>query len=586
MAFVTLFPDGTLAFYQDEALQGAPLGARPPPARRQPFAPALYNYEHAFVVGGDAADRWWLCPDTPRVEGMARGAEQPAPIVDDNTSPPPLLHVLPDPVYLLHSKCIREKCAISPWAVVPVAGWRRVARRLRLRRVRRRVREAGRRHRRRHRRPRVAGRLHGRRHRRRPRLHRERAGRHRRPGGGGARPGAPVARRPCRRPCRRRPCCLALAALALPAFALALPTALARRRRQLERRFVRRTGWTRRPAASARRVDRRHDRRRPLDQGEPSASSGVATCSVGNSMRRSPRSASPGVASRLSRSTAARQRACAARAGRRRARPRPHARTAEACGEAARAARRRRRSERRPARQPARRPARRRRRRRPRSGPPRRRRRRPAAAARRAARGGRCARAPTPPRAAPAPPQSGARRASATAARCSNDDVFSRWRCIRPGSSSSATPRRSACWSSLRRCGGCCGGRAPALHHAALPQRAPGAVDGLARLLEEVVVAQQQLVGAVAQRKVGGGVAPPVARFFGLVPLHARERAAPLAAAGAAVLGERAAGAARRAGVLRLALAFVVAVVVAVGLGLRGDVVDGPLDIVSSWTFL
>ena len=30
-----------------------------------PLTPALYNYEHAFVVGGDAADRWWLCPDTP-----------------------------------------------------------------------------------------------------------------------------------------------------------------------------------------------------------------------------------------------------------------------------------------------------------------------------------------------------------------------------------------------------------------------------------------------------------------------------------------------------------------------------------------
>ena len=67
MAFVTLFPDGTLAFYQDEALQGAPLGARALPAGEaaSPLTPALYNYEHAFVVGGDAADRWWLCPDTP-----------------------------------------------------------------------------------------------------------------------------------------------------------------------------------------------------------------------------------------------------------------------------------------------------------------------------------------------------------------------------------------------------------------------------------------------------------------------------------------------------------------------------------------
>ena len=56
-----------LAFYQDEALQGAPLGARALPAGEvaSPLTPALYNYEHAFVVGGDAADRWWLCPDTP-----------------------------------------------------------------------------------------------------------------------------------------------------------------------------------------------------------------------------------------------------------------------------------------------------------------------------------------------------------------------------------------------------------------------------------------------------------------------------------------------------------------------------------------
>ena len=55
MAFVTLFPDGTLAFYQDEALQGAPLGARALPVGEaaSPLTPALYNYEHAFVVGGE-----------------------------------------------------------------------------------------------------------------------------------------------------------------------------------------------------------------------------------------------------------------------------------------------------------------------------------------------------------------------------------------------------------------------------------------------------------------------------------------------------------------------------------------------------
>ena len=67
MAFVTLSPTARSPSTRMRPSRARRSRARALPAGEaaSPLTPALYNYEHAFVVGGDAADRWWLCPDTP-----------------------------------------------------------------------------------------------------------------------------------------------------------------------------------------------------------------------------------------------------------------------------------------------------------------------------------------------------------------------------------------------------------------------------------------------------------------------------------------------------------------------------------------